>query len=140
MRCLAVCQDELLIRMLDAILLPGFEVEFIVENRPLARRLHDAGVTVIAGDPRRTDTFVKADLVPSTCVIVEENGRRSPRKVLQAVTDAGGALVYVLGVGVAATERRAEEFHAAFPDVSYLAMSELFGGALLTEFGRSLTK
>ena len=56
MRCLAVCQDELVIRMLDEILLPGFEVEFIVENRPLARRLHEADVTVTAGDPRRTDT------------------------------------------------------------------------------------
>ena len=43
MRCLAVCQDELVIRMLDEILLPGFEVEFIVENRPVARRLHEAG-------------------------------------------------------------------------------------------------
>ena len=43
MRCLAVCQDELVIRMLDEILLPGFEVEFIIENRPLARRLHEAG-------------------------------------------------------------------------------------------------
>src|ERR1700733_12428084 len=140
MRCLAVCQDELVIRMLDEILLPGFEVEFIVENRPLARRLHDAGVNVIAGAPRRTDTFLKADIGPSTCVIIEDNGRRSPRKVLQAVTDAGGTLVYVLGVGLAATERRADEFRAEFSDVSYLAMSELFGGALMTEFGRSLTK
>src|SRR6188508_3206378 len=101
MRCLAVCQDELLIRMLDEILLPGFEVEFIIENRPLARRLHDAGVSVIPGDPRRTDTFVKADLSPSTCVIIEDNGRRNPRKVLEAVRDAGGTLIYVLAVGPA---------------------------------------
>ena len=57
MRCLAVCQDELVIRMLDEILLPGFEVEFIVENGPVARRLREAGVTVTAGDPRRTDTW-----------------------------------------------------------------------------------
>src|SRR2546426_8688743 len=98
MRCLAVCQDELVIRMLDEILLPGFEVEFIVENRPLARRLHDAGVHVIGADPRRTDTFVKADLGPSTCVIVEDNGRRSLKKILEAVRDARGALVYVLRV------------------------------------------
>jgi hypothetical protein len=28
--------DELVIRMLDEILLPGFEVEFIVESRPAA--------------------------------------------------------------------------------------------------------
>ena len=140
MRCLAVCQDELVIRMLDEILLPGFEVEFIVENRPLARRLHEAEVTVTAGDPRRTDTYVKADLGPSTCVIIEDNGRRSLRKILEAVRDAGGTLVYVLGIGAAATGKRAEEFHAEFPDVAYLSMSELFGGPLLTEFSRSLTR
>src|SRR5713226_3643659 len=140
MRCLAVCQDELVIRMLDEILLPGFEVEFIVENRLAARRLHDAGIHVIAGDPRRTDTFVKASLGPGTCVIVEDNGRASLKKVLGAVRDAGGTLVYVLGVGTAATARRQEEFHAEFPDVSYLSMSELFGGPLLTEFSRSLTR
>ena len=91
MRCLAVCQDELVIRMLDEILLPGFEVEFIIENRPLARRLHEAGVTVTAGDPRRTDTYLKADIGPSTCVIVEDNGRRSLKKILEAVRDAGGS-------------------------------------------------
>jgi nanoRNase/pAp phosphatase (c-di-AMP/oligoRNAs hydrolase) len=140
MRCLAVCQDELVIRMLDEILLPGFEVEFIVENRPLARRLHEAGVHVTVGDPRRTDTFLKADLGPSTCVIIEDNGRRSPRKILEAVRDAGGALVYVLGVGTVATHKREDEFHTDFPDVAYLSMSELFGGPLLTEFSRSLTR
>jgi nanoRNase/pAp phosphatase (c-di-AMP/oligoRNAs hydrolase) len=126
--------------MLDEILLPGFEVEFIVETKPAARRLHDAGVHVVVGDPRRTDTFLKADLTPGTCVIIEDNGRRSPRKILEAVRDAGGTLVYILGIGSAATSRRAEEFRAEFPDVAYLAMSELFGNPLLTEFSRSLTR
>jgi hypothetical protein len=126
--------------MLDEILLPGFEVEFIVENRPLARRLHDAGVAVSAGDPRRTDTFVKADLGPGTCVIIEDDGRRGLRKTLEAVRDAGGALIYVLGVGSETTATRAEELHADFPDVAHLSMSELFGGPLLTEFSRSLTR
>jgi nanoRNase/pAp phosphatase (c-di-AMP/oligoRNAs hydrolase) len=126
--------------MLDEILLPGFEVEFIIENRPLARRLHEAGVSVTAGDPRRTDTYLKADIGPSTCVIVEDNGKRSLKKILEAVRDAGGALVYVLGIGTAATGKRADEFHTEFPDVAYLSMSELFGGPLLTEFSRSLTR
>src|SRR5262245_13418169 len=89
MRCLAVCQDELVIRMLDEILLPGFEVEFIVENRPLARRLHEAGVTVTPGDPRVTETWIKADIGPSTCIIIEDNGRRSLKKILETVRDAG---------------------------------------------------
>jgi nanoRNase/pAp phosphatase (c-di-AMP/oligoRNAs hydrolase) len=140
MRCLAVCQDELVIRMLDEILLPGFEVEFILDSRPLARRLHDAGVVVTVGDPRRTDTYLKADLTPGTCVIIEDNARRSLKRVLEAVRDAGGTLVYVLGLGAAATAKRADEFRAEFPDVAYLSMSELFGGPLLTEFSRSLTR
>src|SRR5262249_40914850 len=140
MRCLAVCQDELVIRMLDEILLPGFEVEFIVEKGPLARRLHEAGVTVTAGDPRRTDTWLKADIGPSTCVIIEDNGKRSPKKILEAVRDAGGTLVYVLGIGAESTGKRAEELRAELPDVACLSMSELFGGPLLTEFARSLTR
>src|SRR3954464_208963 len=140
MRCLAVCQDELVIRMLDEILLPGFDVEFIVESKPAARRLHDGGVHVVAADPRRTESYVKADLTPGTCIIIEDNGRRSPRRILEAVRDAGGTLVYVLGVGTGSTARRTEEFHSEFPDVAYLAMSELFGGPLLTEFSRSLTR
>ena len=37
MRCLAVCQNELVVRMLDEILLPNFEVDFLVESKPLAR-------------------------------------------------------------------------------------------------------
>src|SRR5215510_11466659 len=120
MRCLAVCQDELVIRILDEILLPGFEVEFIVESRPLARRLHDAGVNVSVGDPRRTETYLKADLTPSTCIIIEDNRRRSLTRILGAVRDAGGTLIYVLGIGAAATARRADELRAEFPDVAYL--------------------
>ena len=46
----------------------------------------------------------------------------------------------MLGIGAAATDKRADEFHAEFPDVAYLSMSELFGGPLLTEFSRSLTR
>ena len=127
--------------MLDEILLPGFEVEFIVESKPACRRLHDAGVHVVSGDPRRTDTYLKADLTPGTCVIVEDNGRRSLKKILEAVRDAGGTLVYVLGIGLGAQlAERPEALHAAFPDVVYLSMAELFGGPLLTEFSRSLTR
>ncbi len=140
MRCLAVCQDELVIRMLDEILLPGFEVDFLVERRPLARRLHEAGVAVSVGDPRRTDTYLKADLGPGTCVVIEDNGRRSLKKVLEAVREAGGTLVYVLGLGAAATARRADELRSEFPDTAYLSLSELAGAPLVTELSRALTR
>ena len=140
MRCLAVCQTELVIRMLDEILLPSFEVHFLVESKPLARRLHDAGMNVTAADPRRTDTYLKADISPGTCVIVEDSGRRSLKKVLESIRDAGGTLVYVLGVGIADFRKREEDLKAQFPELYYLALSELFGGPLLTEFSRSLTR
>jgi nanoRNase/pAp phosphatase (c-di-AMP/oligoRNAs hydrolase) len=140
MRCLAVCQTELVIRMLDEILLPSFEVDFLVESKPLARRLHEAGMNVTAADLGRTDTYLKADLSPGTCVIIEDNGRKSLRKILDAVRDAGGTLVYVLGVGLSDSRKREETLKAQFPELSYLAMSELFGGPLLTEFSRSMTR
>ena len=60
MRCLAICQDELVIKVLDEILLPSFEIEFLVDSRPLARRLSEAGVHIMFGDLRRKDTFLKA--------------------------------------------------------------------------------
>ena len=140
MRCLAVCQTELAIRMLDEILLPSFEVEFLVESKQLARRLHDGGMNVVAGDLRRTDTYVKADLTPGTCVVVEDNGKKSLKKILEAIWDAGGTLVYVLGVGTSDSRKREDDLKAQFPELNYLALSELFGGPLLTEFSRSLTR
>jgi nanoRNase/pAp phosphatase (c-di-AMP/oligoRNAs hydrolase) len=141
MRCLAVCQSELVIRMLDEILLPSFEVDFIVESKPLARRLHEAGTAVVAADPRRTDTYLKADVTPGTCVIIEDNGRRSLKKIIEAIGDAGGTLIYVLGVGsLTDFRKREEELKSQFRELNYLALSELFGGPLLTEFSRSITR
>ena len=140
MKCLAICQDELVIRVLDEILLPSFEIEFLVESAALARRMTEAGVHITAGDLKRKDTFHKADISPSTCVIVQDTGKRGLKKVLENIRDAGGTLIYVLGVGVGASAEREEEIRNAFPDVTYLAMAELFGGPLLTEFGRSLTR
>ena len=128
--------------MLDEILLPGFQVEFIVESKPAVRRLHEAGIHAVAGDPRRTDTYLKADITPGTCVIIEDNGKRSLKKILESVRDAGGSLVYVLAIGAGSkvTAERAAQLHVQFPDVVYLSMAELFGGPLLTEFSRSLTR
>ncbi|HEX7088300.1 MAG TPA: DHH family phosphoesterase [Vicinamibacterales bacterium] len=140
MRCVAICQDELVIKVLDEILLPSFEIEFLVDSPALARRLSEAGVQITAADLRRKDTYTRADISPSTCVIVQDSGRRGLRRILENIRDAGGTLVYVLGVGTGASARREEEVKSQFPDVAYLAMSELFGGPLLTEFSRSLTR
>ena len=140
MRCLAVCQTEVVVRMLNQVLLPSFDVDFLVESKPVARRLHDAGLPVTAADLGRTDTYLKADITPGTCIIVEDTGRKSLKKLLDAVHDAGGTLVYVLGVGLTDTRKREEVLTAQFPELRYLAMSELFGGPLLTEFSRSITR
>jgi nanoRNase/pAp phosphatase (c-di-AMP/oligoRNAs hydrolase) len=140
MRCLAVCQTELLIRMLDEALEPSFDVEFLVESKPLARKLHDDDLSVLAGDPRRTDTYLKADVTPATCVVVEDTGKRSLRKVLEAIRDAGATLVYVIGIGAGNAHKHEEELRVFFPEVNYLPIADLFGQPLLIEFSRSLTR
>jgi nanoRNase/pAp phosphatase (c-di-AMP/oligoRNAs hydrolase) len=140
MRCLGVCQSELLIRMLDEALEPNFDVEFLVESKPLARKLHEARLPVTAGDLRRTDTYLKADLTPGTCVIVEDIGQRSLKRTVEAIRDAGAQLVYVLAAGTPNFHEREEVLKAEIPELNYIAMSELFGGPLITEFSRSLTR
>jgi len=126
--------------MLERVLMTTYEVEFLVESRPLARRLGDAGLHVTIGDPRRVDTFLKADLAPTTPVIVEDHGRRGVRRVVEAVRDAGGTMIYVLRVGGRKAARSADELGERFPDVTQLELAELVGPALETELSRSLTR
>ena len=139
MRCLAVCQTELVGRLLYAVLSPRVDLELVVESPVLARRLHDAGATVVTADPKRVDTFVKADLLPTTSVIIEDAHQRNLRKVLAAVRHAGGALVYVLGVG-GEDAARAAAFRAEFPEVTSITLAELVEPRLATELNRSLTR
>jgi len=128
--------------MLDEILASSIDVEFLVESRALARKLQAANLPVKAGDVKRTDTYLKADVSPQTCIIIEDTGRRYLPKMIEAIRDAGGTLIYVLGVGVDPTDRekRAQAIRDNFADVSYLSLSELFEAPLLTEFSRALTR
>ncbi len=137
MRVLAICQDELVIRSLDEVLLPSFEVDFLVESRPLARRLHDAGIEVTAGDPRRVDTYLKADITPTTCCLVEDSGKRTVKKIIDAIRDAGGTLIYVLHTGKRGANGRPE---AEGAEVTHLDLPELLRPSLVTELSRSMTR
>ena len=107
MKCLAVCQNELVMRALQQVLSPSFDVEFLVENRPLGRRLSEEGLRVTVTDCSRCDSYVKVDLTPSTCVIIEDTGKKSLKRLIGAVRDAGGTLTYVVSTG--ASTRRADE-------------------------------
>jgi nanoRNase/pAp phosphatase (c-di-AMP/oligoRNAs hydrolase) len=144
MKCLSICHSELVIRTLEQVLPPRFDVDFLVDSRPLARRLHEAGVAITAGDLSKTDTYLKADLSPHTCVIVEDNGRQSLKRVLQAITGAGATLIYVLATPMGGASggavRREEQLRSQFPELSFLSLAELVGGPLVAEISRSLTR
>src|SRR4029453_6894740 len=99
MRCIGACQTELAIRMLDEILLPNFEVEFLVESKSLARPLHDCGVYVTSGDLRPMDTYVKGDLSPSTLLCRRKQPPKEPEE------DPGGHLGRRRNAGVRAGRR-----------------------------------
>ncbi|HNV04075.1 MAG TPA: DHH family phosphoesterase [Vicinamibacterales bacterium] len=144
MRCLAVCHSELVIRTLAQVLPPSFDVDFLVESRPLAKRLHDAGLAAAGGDLRKTETYVRADVSPGTCVLIEDHARRSPAPALEAVFDAGAALVYLLempdGRDDGARAARQERLRNKFPELSFLSLPELVGPPLVNELSRSMTR
>ena len=139
MRCVAVCQDALVVRTLHRALAPALDVEFLVEDHTLARRLHDAGIPARSGDPRRIDTYLRMDVTPATCVIVEDSGRRSVRRILEALADAGAVLTYLLDVGER-RPKRSDDCPSAFPEVSVLGLGDLLKGSLLGALGRALTR
>ncbi len=140
MRALAVCQDELVIRLLHRVLSGAFEVDFLVESRPMARRLVEDGVPVTVADPKRVDSYVRADLSPTTCVIVEDTGRRGLKRVVMAIRDAGGSLLYVLSGSKGHDRRVQEELRTVMPEITHLDLAELLSPTLTTELGRSLTR
>jgi nanoRNase/pAp phosphatase (c-di-AMP/oligoRNAs hydrolase) len=139
-RALAVCQDELIIRTLHRVLTGAFEVEFLVESRPMARRLVDDGVPVTVADPRRVDSYIRADLSPTTCVIIEDNGKRSLKRVVTAIRDAGGSLIYILDVAHEPDRHAHDALRAVVPEIAHLDLAGLLSPALTTELGRSLTR
>ncbi|MCC6162824.1 MAG: DHH family phosphoesterase [Acidobacteria bacterium] len=138
MKCLAVCQTDLVMRALHAALGSTFDVEFLVDNRQLARRLGEEGLKITAADCSRCDSYVKADLAPSTCVIIEDTGKRSIKRLISAVRDAGGTLTYVVSTG--ASTKRADEAKTAFPDIFTLTLGDLLGPQLHGELERSATR
>ena len=115
MKCVAVCQDDLVVKTLHQSLVPALEVEFIVDDRALARRLHDAGISVSVGDPKRVDTYLKADVTAG--YVRHHRGTTAAgarRRVLEAVTDAGALLVYLLSVGDRGS-KRSEDWTTGVP-------------------------
>jgi nanoRNase/pAp phosphatase (c-di-AMP/oligoRNAs hydrolase) len=139
-RALAVCQDELVIRTIHRVLTGAFDVQFLVENRPLARRLVDDGVSVTVADPTRMDSYLRADLSPTTCVIVEDTGKRSLKRIVTAIRDAGGSLLYILEVNKPTRKGHHDELRALVPELTHLDLAELLSLPLTTELGRSLTR
>ncbi len=139
MRALAVCQDELVIRTIHRVLTGAFDVHFLVENRPLARRLVDEGLSVTVADPTRLDTYLRLDLSPTTCVIIEDNGRRSLKRIVGPIRDAGGSLLYVLQVK-GSNRKSQDELRALVPEITHLDLAALLAAPLTTELGRSLTR
>ena len=136
MRALAVCQDELIIRTLHRVLTGAFEVEFLVESRPLARRLVDDGVPVTVADPRRVDSYIRADLSPTTCVILEDNGKRSLKRVVTAIRDAGGSLIYILDVAHEPDRHGHDALRAVVPEIAHLDMALPISGMLILKSRR----
>jgi nanoRNase/pAp phosphatase (c-di-AMP/oligoRNAs hydrolase) len=125
---------------LHRVLSGTFDLEFLVESRPLARRLVDDGVPATVADPKRVDSYLRADLTPNTCVIVEDNGRRGLKKVVTAIRDAGGSLLYVLHLNGVPKGRGHDELRAVVPEITHLDLAELLAPTLTTELGRSLTR
>ena len=139
MQCVAVCRDVLIVKALHRALASNLDLEFLIGDRTAARRLEGAGIQARVADPSLEKSYLEAGLTPTTCVIVEDDGTRDLRPVLEAVTGAGATLVYVLCIGEW-SRSRTDAWRSFFPDVTVLSVGNLLQDSLLTALGRSLTR
>jgi nanoRNase/pAp phosphatase (c-di-AMP/oligoRNAs hydrolase) len=139
-RCLAVCHTELVVRLLEAVLTPSAELDVLVESRALARKFESSELPVSVDEVDRVDSYVKLGVSPVMPVFIEDNGRRGLRKVIEAVRDAGGTLIYVLHTGAHPANKGSEGLKAEFPDVTHMDLAELIRPTLVTELSRSMTR
>ncbi len=141
MKCLAVCQDERIIRLLARTLKSRLDIEFIVEDPVLGRRLDDAGLAIHVGNPRRVDTYLKADISPATCVLVEDSPRRSQGRTIETIQDAGATLVYLLDTEQPRSPKQQErQRQLTASGVTRLALADLLRGALGAALERSIIR
>jgi hypothetical protein len=90
-------------------------------------------------DPKRVDSYLRADLTPNTCVIVEDTAAAASRRVVTAIRDAGGSLLYVLHVN-GMPQGATTNCGPLVPEITHLDLAELLAPSLTTELGRSLTR
>ena len=139
MQCVAVCRDVLIVKALHRALASNLDLEFLIGDQMAARWLENAGIQARVADPRLEQSYLEAGLTPTTCVIVEDDGKRDLLPVLEAVTGAGATLVYVLSSGER-SRSRTDAWRSIFPDVTVLSIGHLLQDSLLTALGRSLTR
>src|SRR5262245_37751234 len=106
----------------------------------MARRLDNDGISATVADRRRVDSYLRADINASTCVIVEDDGRRGLKRIVSSIRDAGGSLLYLLHVSGPPHRRAADELRSVMPELAHLDLADLLSPALTTELGRSLTR
>ena len=138
MRCLAVCHTELVGRLLDAVLTPSVRARSpgrepgagpALRRRRLRRHV---SATPSGSTPTSAPTSLPAPASSS-----KTTAARSLRKVLEAVRDAGGALVWVLGTSPEDADRADGAARRRFPRSPASRWPSSPGRRSLTELGRS---
>ena len=138
MNCVAVCQDDLIVKTLHEALSPTLDIEFLVDTQSQKHRLHKYGISTQVGDPSQATTYAQANVTADTCIIVENSGRKNIQAIVDAASEAGTSLVYVLLVGKKTNDQTKQTL--ALPNVSTLTLSELTKTSLINALDRSLTR
>ena len=138
MNCVAVCQDDLIVKTLHEALSPTLDIEFLVDTQSQKHRLHKYAISTQVGDPSQATTYAQANVTADTCIIVENSGRKNIQAIVDAASEAGTSLVYVLLVGKKTNDQTKKTL--ALPNVSTLTLSELTKTSLINALDRSLTR
>ena len=121
--------------------LPSFEVEFLVESRPLARRLHDAEIAILqpaipgASTPTSKPTSPRIP-ASSSKTTDDAASRKSSRPSAMPAARSSTCSTQASGRPTAAPKTRRRTTARS----THLELSELLRPTLVTELSRSMTR
>ena len=141
MKCLAVSQNETIIKALHGALSTTLDIEFLSHDSALVTKLATFQIQSTHYEPEHIDQYFNPTLPTEYCIIVVEDETENVRSLLRAAFQSQASPVYVLTTSPhPAVISEMRDWTSEFPKATRLHLSELLRHSFVTTLSQSLTQ
>lgn len=141
MKCLAVSQNETIIKALHGALSTTLDIEILSNDSVLVQKLATLQIHSTYYEPERIDRYFNPTPPTECCIIVVDDGTENIHNLLRAAFRSQVSSVYILTTSP--HDPAMPEMHdwaSEFPKTTMLNLSELLRHSFVTTLSQSLTR